>query len=255
MYSTRTGRTVGILTGALMLVAAGCGSSGDANKAADQGDGNLAAYCKVAKAVNAADGPPTTPQLRQLRKLAPAEIREQANTAATPLIAAGDDPIAGSNAFGDDDVEAAIEIIDAFDAENCDIRGDDPGPGEGAVYDIDPAATRVDVTLRDFAFDVPGPIAAGPTSFVVTNEGAEAHFMALVKLADGATLAQALQSEDEKNPFIAGEWSTKVAAAGNDEESMTLDLEPGNYGMVCFIAGADGTPHAFSGMQYEFTVA
>ncbi len=74
------------------------------------------------------------------------------------------------------------------------------------------------------------------------------------RLAEGATLEQALQSEEDPNPLFDGDWSNRVASVGGDEEALTLDLEPGRYGMVCFVAGPDGQPHAFQGMQYEFTV-
>jgi hypothetical protein len=68
------------------------------------------------------------------------------------------------------------------------------------------------------------------------------------------TLAQALESEDDS--MIEGFWETGVAAPdGEDEEVISFDLEPGNYGALCFISGPDGTPHAFMGMQKEFTVS
>ena len=35
-----------------------------------------------------------------------------------------------------------------------------------------------------------------------------------------------------------------VAGRGVDDEVVTLDLEPGTYGIACWVAGADGTPHA-----------
>ena len=46
-----------------------------------------------------------------------------------------------------------------------------------------------------------------------------------------------------------------MASGGGDEESITFDVEPGNYGLVCFIPSADGTPHAMLGMMNEITVA
>lgn len=99
-----------------------------------------AAYCNLATTLDQQDGPPTPKQLRDTQRLAPDEIRDPVDAAAARLIAAGEDPVAQGNAFGD------------------------------------------------------------------------------------------------------------------DEEALTLDLEPGRYDMVCFIAGPDGQPHAFQGMQYEFTV-
>ena len=110
------------------------------------------------------------------------------------------------------------------------------------------------MVATDYAFDIPA-VEAGRTSFVLTNDGHEAHFLLLVKLAEGVTLEQALATEDPTG-MIEGEWDTGLAApGGEDEEVITIDLEPGTYGALCFVAGPDGTPHAFMGMQKEFTVS
>ena len=53
---------------------------------------------------------------------------------------------------------------------------------------------------------------------------------------------------------VEGGDSPLAAPGGEDEEVMNVDLEPGNYAMLCFIGGPDGTPHAFMGMAEEFTV-
>lgn len=40
-----------------------------------------------------------------------------------------------------------------------------------------------------------------------------------------------------------------------EEAVLTVEnLEPGEYGMVCFVPGPDGKPHAFNGMAVQFTV-
>lgn len=64
-----------------------------------------------------------------------------------------------------------------------------------------------------------------------------------------------MQAEDPSG-MLEGDWSTNLAApGGEDDEVITFDLEPGNYAALCFIPGPDGTPHAFMGMQKEFTVS
>jgi plastocyanin len=56
--------------------------------------------------------------------------------------------------------------------------------------------------------------------------------------------------------MLAGMWESGLAAGGGaDEEAITFDVEPGNYGVLCFVPAPDGTPHAFMGMQKEFTVS
>lgn len=250
---------------ALPLAVAACGSSGGSDAAKDRGQGSTSTtapkvaaafkeYCDVARDVAKLDGFPNEQQLGALVDAAPDEIADPVGVAGPRLIAAGSDPVAQMNAFAADDVETAIEQINAWETENCKIEHEPGEAGPGATREIDPAATRRDVTMREYEFDFDEPVTAGRTSFVATNAGAQAHFMLLVRLADGVTLEEAMQSDGEKG--IEGQWSSGIAAAGGtDEEALTVDLQPGTYGMVCFISDPDGTPHAMQGMAREFTVS
>lgn len=209
-------------------------------------------YCDAAWDMFESDSVATAKQIQTLMDNAPAEISASINVAGPPLIAAGSDQVAFFNAFAVDEVEAAVAEIDAWEKENCKIPHDEEGAGEGATREIDPAATRKNVSMLEYEFDFDEPVAAGPTSLVATSNGAQAHFLLLVKLPEGVTLEKALKSEDTQ---FEGEWSSGLAAAGGiDEEALTLNLEPGTYGMLCFIPDPDGTPHAMKGMAKEFTV-
>ena len=209
--------------------------------------------CALAEQMFEQDDFPSAAQLEKYKELAPEEIADQVNLAADRLLGAGDDLVAVFNAFGEDDVEAAIDEIDAWEEENCGIaHSENSVLPAGAVQEIEDGATRVDVTATDYAFEV-GPVEAGRTSFVLTNEGEEAHFLFIVKLAEGVTLEQAM-AEEGGEATTEGEWETRVASAG-DEEAITFDVEPGNYGLLCFVPAPDGTPHAFMGMQTEITVS
>lgn len=53
-------------------------------------------------------------------------------------------------ALADDEVEAAIAEINAWETENCGIEHPDEGR-EGASAEIDDGATRIDVTATDIA--------------------------------------------------------------------------------------------------------
>lgn len=208
--------------------------------------------CALAEQIFEQEDFPTTAQLEQYKNLAPEEIAEPVSVAADALIAAGGEPVALFNAFGEDDVEAAIDEIDAWEEENCGIpHSEQSALPEGVTQEIEDGATRVDVTATDFAFEF-GPVEAGRTSFVLTNEGTEAHFLLLVKLAEGVTLEQLLASEDGEG-MTEGEWETRIASAG-DDEAVTFDVEPGTYGLLCFLPTTDGTPHTMLGMQAELTV-
>ena len=93
---------------------------------------------------------------------------------------------------------------------------------------------------------------AGRTSFVLVNDGQEAHFLFVGILADGMTIDDAMENEEA----FDGMWSTGLAApGGDDEEVLTFDLVPGDYVMMCFLPAADGTPHAAMGMMVPFSVS
>lgn len=210
--------------------------------------------CALATEMYEQEDFPSVEQLQRYQELAPDEIADAVNQLAEPMIASGDDVVALLNVVAEDDNEAANEEINAFEEETCGIpHSEDSVMPEGATREIEADAARVDVTATDFAFAI-GEVAPGRTSFALTNDGAEAHFMLVVKLAEGVTLEQAMQSEGEEGT-IDGEWETNLAAAGGDEEVITFDVEPGNYALLCFLPTTDGTPHAELGMQHEFTVS
>jgi hypothetical protein len=214
----------------------------------------FAEYCAHAAEMDSQEDFPTEEQLTKAQELAPEEIREAADTAVDGLLPAVGDMVATFNAFAQDDVEEAIMQIDEFEAEHCGLESDETEPPTGSSTEVEDGATRVDVVATDYAFSGAPSLSAGRTSFVLTNEGEEAHFLLLTKLKEGTTLDEALQMEDPSG-VIEGEWETGLAAAGGeDEEVVTIDLEAGTYGMLCFVPGPDGTPHAFMGMAQELTV-
>lgn len=215
----------------------------------------LAELCNLAWDMAEQESFPTAQQLERYQELAPAEIAPAVSAAAQPLIAVADQGVVAQfNAFAVDEVEAAVVEINAWETENCEVEHDDDSPGEGATRELEPDATRVDVKMLEYEFDFAEPVAAGRTSFVGTNAGAQAHFMALLKLADGVSLEDVMASEDGTG--IEGEWSSHAAASGGaDEEVLTVTLEPGTYALACFVPDADGEPHVAKGMTKEFTVS
>ncbi len=129
--------------------------------------------------------------------------------------------------------------------------------GEAEVL-ADPDAAQVAVTATDYAFALPDVVAAGPTAFTMTNEGEEPHFMFVVKLKEGATLAEALEAEaagEDPEAFLEEEVGDSTTAAPGMTAVLNADLTPGTYGIMCFISAEDGTPHAALGMAQEFTVS
>ena len=208
--------------------------------------------CTLVSEMYEQDDLPSVEQLQRYQQLAPDEIADQVTQVAEALIADGGDPVSFFNIIAADNNEAAIAEIDAWEEKTCGIpHSDDTALPAGASRELDPDATRVDVHTTEYAFHL-GDVAPGRTSFVLTNDGDETHEMLIIKLAPGVTLDEAMQAEGGGGT-VEESWTTNLAAPG-DDEVITFDVEPGDYGLLCFILNADGTLHALLGMQHQFTV-
>jgi hypothetical protein len=229
-------------------------ADGDGTTTSTAGDANDE-LCALAQELSEQDGFPTAAQLKRYTELAPPEIADLVAVAGPPLIEANGDSVAVFTAIADDEVEAAINEIDAWESENCGVEHQPINEEQAA---IDPDASRVDVTASEYTFAFPTELTTGPSSFVLTNAGAEVHFMVLTQLAEGRTIEEVLafDGDPEEAGLVTGvEFESGLAApGGDDEEIITTDLAPGSWAMLCFIPGPDGTPHAFSGMAVPFTV-
>ncbi|CAN5609260.1 hypothetical protein BH20ACT2_BH20ACT2_16480 [soil metagenome] len=234
------------------------------------GEGDLAAYCDATLAVETAPEPEI-----DFESLSPEEQAEAAKTFATEdirpivddIVAVAPEEIADDLALLDDALREVEETGDfaAFEAPGVEDASD-------RLHDFDLASCEwaaVDVTAVEYAFeDVPATLDAGPTSFEFANEGNELHEMVLFRKNDGVTLsAEELLALPEEE---ATAQVTDVAATGadpGDDEYAVVDLESGDYAMVCFIpTGAtseesfedpsleEAPPHFTQGMIAEFTV-
>lgn len=241
------------------MLAAACGDDDDdaavdstETTEAEAAAGESDEYCALAAELDEQEDFPSVEQLDALAEAAPEEIKENIDLVVGKFkeaIEAGDP----GAAFADPEMEEAFGPIEEFETEQCGLGGEDEEEPEQdpSVTEVDPAATQVAVsaTEYDFAFDAP---AAGRTSFTMSNDGEESHVMLLAKLAEGATLEQAIAADDP-GEFIEEEFESDVAAPGQDAV-ITTDLTAGNWAMVCYIPTAEGTPHYAEGMAVPFTI-
>ena len=161
-------------------------------------------------------------------------------------------------AFGSiEQVSAAAQGVGIADLEECKrkaAKAEEPAAGANQV----PVVAMKKGKRYTFKFDAAVP--AGKTAFVMDNADDEAHFMALVQVKGPGTLAKALAAEakgdsDAADKFLVNEDVGGSEDAGPGEQAVAnVDLKPGTYGMMCFIPGPDGQPHAFNGMAVEFEV-
>ena len=121
-----------------------------------------------------------------------------------------------------------------------------------------PQINQVSFTAEDYSFTGPASIPAGMTAITLVNAGQELHHQQLVKLAEGLTLQDllaALESEEEGPPPPGVSISGGVGLlAPGVTGRITLDLEAGNYAMICFVGDANGVPHVALGMVTTLTV-
>jgi hypothetical protein len=127
-------------------------------------------------------------------------------------------------------------------------------------------SNTLNVKAGEYTYVLKGSPKAGWTQINFENAGVEDHMMAVFKLKKGTTAAQlkkAVTSSDDSafeavadtskgDPTVAG----MPGVLGPDQKSTTITKLPaGTYGIVCFVAAPDGSPHAAHGMFKVFKVA
>lgn len=118
-----------------------------------------------------------------------------------------------------------------------------------------PVIPIVTVTAREYAFDAPDSIKAGPTTIRLVSQGREEHFVQFVRIASPHTIADFERTLGSPH---ATSWVTSVGGVGTIPPGgvamTTIDFAPGLYAMVCDIEDAHGTPHMMEGMVRPLTV-
>jgi len=121
-------------------------------------------------------------------------------------------------------------------------------------------ATDATITADEYSFESSG-IKAGKNRLTFENVGKELHHILALPVREGAKFSdvtKALTSEAPPKgpPPVDFEAFQGTAVIDGGEKQVTeLDLEPGKYALVCFIADrAGGPPHAAKGMVSELDV-
>jgi hypothetical protein len=128
-----------------------------------------------------------------------------------------------------------------------DQQADDPAPPAGA--------SEITVTASDYRFDAPAEVPAGLVTIRLVNQGPSLHHIQLFKFEDGKTLDDFLAGM--KGEHLPG-WAIHAGGPAPPEVGATTAsierLEPGNYGLICFIPSEDGMPHVMKGMSRALKV-
>ena len=116
---------------------------------------------------------------------------------------------------------------------------------------------QVTILAKNYLFIAPDTIEAGMTTIRLRNQGSEHHHVQLVRLQDGKTVDN-LMAAIQQNPNAIPSFITLVGGPNSPQPGAealgTLDLQPGNYVLLCLIPTAEGVPHLAKGMSRPITV-
>ncbi|MDQ3809458.1 MAG: hypothetical protein M3336_04130, partial [Chloroflexota bacterium] len=134
-----------------------------------------------------------------------------------------------------------------------------PAASPAAAASPSPVAGRtISFEATDFTYNLPDSIPGGIVTLAMRNAGREEHQAQLLKLNAGVTLEQFLaalgQGETQALALVSLAGGPGALNPGPGSEEVTLDLQPGNYVVVCFIPSPDGVPHVAKGMLKPLTV-
>ena len=112
----------------------------------------------------------------------------------------------------------------------------------------------VEIQGDEYAFVMPSTLDGGWTTLRLENTGKEPHEFALAKLEGDRTRADVLEvlsdpATQEQGPpeWVAIRAGIPTLQAG-ETASLTQQLEPGRYALICFLDGPSGKPHFLDGM-------
>lgn len=131
-------------------------------------------------------------------------------------------------------------------------------PGEAASAS-NVAPTEIEIVATDHTFTTSSEVVSdGPVTVTFVNRGSEDHQVHLMRTKPGVDrdqLIAAYERDHDHGVFALVEpmGGVSAAAPGATEQSVS-ELEPGEYLMVCFIAGPDGRSHIEHGMVVPLTV-
>ena len=124
-----------------------------------------------------------------------------------------------------------------------------------AVVAHDPQ--QIEVRTKDYSFTAPDTVDAGVTTIRLFNDGTEMHHVWLVRMEEGKSMNDLLAAMQKSHNLP--DWAVQVGGpnapgAPGSASTATLNLEAGNYLMMCVIPSKDGMPHVMKGMMKPLTV-
>ncbi|MGI8485877.1 MAG: hypothetical protein ACR2OU_16660 [Thermomicrobiales bacterium] len=128
-------------------------------------------------------------------------------------------------------------------------------PFVGAQADTYP---KLAITAKDYEFQLPATVPGGYTEITLKNEGPDTHHAMFMRLNEGKTLDDFMAAA--KLPNFGALFAVSTSQGGpasidaGQESSVILNLQTGQYVVICVIPGPDGMPHYQMGMLAPITV-
>lgn len=113
------------------------------------------------------------------------------------------------------------------------------------------------MTLYDYNFDFDKAVKAGNRTILIKNTAKQFHEAFIVKLPPNTPATALLEwlQGGQKGPPPVIPMGGIVGLTAGQENLVTLDLEPGEYALYCFLPAPDGKEHVQHGMFKQFTVS
>ena len=127
--------------------------------------------------------------------------------------------------------------------------------GEAAASELPSDGGTIEAT--EYEFTASG-LKSGGAPILFDNAGGEPHFIAAVGIKPGKTIADVrkfLETEKGQAPVDESRGFSTAVIEGGQSQSIEVDLEAGDYALLCFVPDrAGGPPHAVKGMVSKVTV-
>src|SRR5665811_1837894 len=108
------------------------------------------------------------------------------------------------------------------------------------------------ITAVDYAFELPASAEAGWTHVIMDNQGMMDHHAMFLRPREGSTIedVQAALVEGNLGAIFATAYSAGGTNAGpGHQASVAMNLEAGQYLLICAVPNEEGIPHFALGMQ------
>ena len=118
-----------------------------------------------------------------------------------------------------------------------------------------PGAASIDVEIGDGSFSLDETTVSGPDVVLSgTNLSGEDHEMLVLQLAPGYTTTDLLRASGPDLPREVTFIGAATVTADDEGNLVLVDLDPGEYTLVCLFPNPEGIPYLAQGMEATFMV-